>query len=109
MRGLQLALRPWHAARLNGRKTKGAVLCGGNAAVAPEARLRAFRLRVFRMGVFALRICLPKFEHRVGNTFSIGVEYSSLDLNPFAGDAWACDIVHKKPFEADEKKRANRL
>jgi hypothetical protein len=56
-----------------------------------------------------LSIRLPKFEHRVGNTFSIGVEYSSRDLNPFAGDAWACEIVHKKPFEADEKKRANRL
>jgi hypothetical protein len=61
------------------------------------------------MRVFALRICLPKFEHRVGNALSIGVEYASFDFNPFAGDAWACEIVHKKPFEADEKKRANSL
>ena len=106
---LQLAIRPGHASRLDGREVKTAVFCGGDAAVTAKARLECLCLCVVRMRVSAVRICLPKLEDRVSNALSIGVEHAPFDLNPFAGDAGTREVVYEEPLETDEEERTDRL
>src|SRR5262245_17304646 len=92
VRRLQAALRPWHAAGLDGGEMAAAVGEGRGAAIAFEARVEWQVAAIVGMVVAAVAVGLPDLEQAVGHDVAVGIVQLEDDLDALAGDAGGREI-----------------
>src|ERR1700730_9798576 len=98
-----------HAAGFDGGEAKSAVIFRGHASKARESVVRGLVLQVLWVRVFPVRIGLPYLDDAIGHGLSVAIENAPSDLDAFARDAGAGEIIAVKPAQSDAEEGADRL